>query len=794
MTKKKDFYIKIKPTIFAILFALTLVVVLITLFLQYYFSKDLATSATMDQFKLTSQKIDQKISTFDNNQNNLLSLLEVTKEIDVIPTKEQKHPLLNEFITILKNHNKLFAIYTANTNKEYYEIANIDVGKKLRAKYSLDEKAKWYIVKIYNEEDKIVGYEQFLDEGLNIIKTIKKDGSYDPTTRPWYKNAINHKNAIKTNPYFISNLDAKGITYAKRIKNSNSIVAVNMSLSSFNKFLNENSIHKENQILLFKDDFTLTDTINNDEKINDDLFKEIKVLMNKKIEQKNFLTNINQKEYLIHYSKVNSIYDSKNYLSIILPIDVVMEPYLNKIYHSLIISILILLIVMPIAWLLSRTLVNPIQKLVFENQKISNRKFDDVKIIDTIIKELKDLSISLFDMSKSIKDYEKKQEELMDSFIKVIASAIDAKSKYTGGHCERVPFLAIELTKKASLSNEGIFKDFKIETQEQQREIEVASWLHDCGKVTTPEYVVDKATKLETIYNRIHEIRTRFEVIHRDLTIKMYENILNGANKEEEETKLAQEHKKLIEEFNMIATSNVGGEFMNTEDIEQVKQIANRKWKKYFNDKIGLSIDELSRINNIDESYPKEENLLMDKKEHLIIRENFAQDDYDKHGFKNEVPKYLYNRGEIYNLCIQKGTLSAEERFKINEHIIMTIKMLKALPLPDSLKNVVEYAGSHHETLIGTGYPRKLKKEDMSIPARIMAIADIFEALTAADRPYKEAKTLSSSIKIMSFMVKDQHIDEDIFKLFLSSGVYKEYAKKYLKEEQIDDIDINNYL
>lgn len=244
----------------------------------------------------------------------------------------------------------------------------------------------------------------------------------------------------------------------------------------------------------------------------------------------------------------------------------------------------------------------------------------------------------------------------------------------------------------------------------------------------------------------------------------------------------------------MIATSNVGGEFMNTEDIEQVKQIANRKWKKYFNDKIGLSIDELSRINNIDESYPKEENLLMDKKEHLIIRENFAQDDYDRHGFKNEVPKYLYNRGEIYNLCIQKGTLSAEERFKINEHIIMTIKMLKALPLPDSLKNVVEYAGSHHETLIGTGYPRKLKKEDMSIPARIMAIADIFEALTAADRPYKEAKTLSSSIKIMSFMVKDQHIDEDIFKLFLSSGVYKEYAKKYLKEEQIDDIDINNYL
>ena len=158
------------------------------------------------------------------------------------------------------------------------------------------------------------------------------------------------------------------------------------------------------------------------------------------------------------------------------------------------------------------------------------------------------------------------------------------------------------------------------------------------------------------------------------------------------------------------------------------------------------------------------------------------------------VPKNLYNRGEVYNLTITKGTLTYEERFKIQEHIIMSIKMLEQLPFPQYLKKVPEYAGAHHETLIGTGYPRGLKKEDMSIPARIMAVADIFEALTASDRPYKDAKTLRESIKILHLMVKDKHVDADIFELFLKSGVYLEYAKKYLKKEQLDEVNIEDYL
>ena len=150
--------------------------------------------------------------------------------------------------------------------------------------------------------------------------------------------------------------------------------------------------------------------------------------------------------------------------------------------------------------------------------------------------------------------------------------------------------------------------------------------------------------------------------------------------------------------------------------------------------------------------------------------------------------------GEVYNLCIGRGTLTAEERFKINDHMVQTIIMLEQLPFPKHLKRVPEYAGGHHETMIGTGYPRRLTKADMSIPARAMAIADIFEALTAADRPYKKAKTLSESLRIMSFMKKDEHIDPDLFALFLETGVFSEYAEQYLLPEQIDEVDIDQYL
>ncbi len=442
-------------------------------------------------------------------------------------------------------------------------------------------------------------------------------------------------------------------------------------------------------------------------------------------------------------------------------------------------------------------LVNELERLKENFSGTADKIIKDIKRQERIMarsdkrqrKEYDELQQRLIE----VQGLQEAQKKLLDSFIELIAGAIDAKSKYTGGHCNRVPILANMLGKAASESGEGIFEDFQL-SERDAHELNIAAWLHDCGKVVTPEYVVDKATKLETIYNRIHEIRNRFEIIHRDLTIESLQRIIAGEEKASVEQWLAEEHAKLQEEFAFIAKANVGGEFMRDEDQQRVRDIGKREWTRYFDDRLGLSSEELRLIGDEAAETPARETLLADKPRHIIPREHFDYDEYERMGFKMPVPDALYNRGEIFNLTIAKGTLTYEERFKINEHMVMTIKMLEQLPFPDHLKNVPLYAGAHHETMIGTGYPRQLTKDDMPIPSRIMAIADVFEALTAADRPYKDAKTLSMSIKIMSFMVKDQHLDRDIFELFLKSGVYKQYAEAYLKPEQIDEVDIDQYL
>jgi hypothetical protein len=230
--------------------------------------------------------------------------------------------------------------------------------------------------------------------------------------------------------------------------------------------------------------------------------------------------------------------------------------------------------------------------------------------------------------------------------------------------------------------------------------------------------------------------------------------------------------------------------------IDRVEQIASIQWQRTIDDRLGISQDEMKRKERSAKAkLPVSEPLLNDRLDHIIPYDAPEKVGYDeKFGFRLEFSEHKYNQGEVYNLSIARGTLTAEERFKINDHIMQTITMLEQLPFPKHLARVPEYAGGHHEKMDGTGYPRGIKKDDMSIPARIMAIADIFEALTAADRPYKPPKTLSASLRIMSFMKKDQHIDGVLFELFLRSGIYMEYAKKYLMPEQIDEVDIEDYL
>jgi len=387
------------------------------------------------------------------------------------------------------------------------------------------------------------------------------------------------------------------------------------------------------------------------------------------------------------------------------------------------------------------------------------------------------------------------QEALLNSFIKLIAGAIDAKSPYTGGHCQRVPEITLLLAQAACDSDDPRFRDFNLDDKQWQA-LEIACWLHDCGKVTTPEYVVDKSTKLETIYDRIHEIRMRFEVLKRDAIINYWQQLSAGGDEKTLKDALDKALQELEGDFAFVAECNEGGEFMADDRVERLKRIAERTWMRTLDDRIGISWEELGRKNRAEKAeLPVEEKLLADKPEHVIERQDHERmPDDNPWGFRLDTPEYKYNRGELYNLSIARGTLSEEERFKINEQMVETIVMLNKLPYPRHMKNIPDIAGCHHETLDGKGYPRRLTKEETPITGRMMTIADIFEALTASDRPYKKAKKLSEAIRILSFMKQDRHIDPDLFELFLSSGVYLDYARKFLDPEQIDDVDISEYV
>lgn len=385
------------------------------------------------------------------------------------------------------------------------------------------------------------------------------------------------------------------------------------------------------------------------------------------------------------------------------------------------------------------------------------------------------------------------QQQLIDSMITLLAGAIDAKSPYTGGHCARVPELAMMLARAAEETGEGPLANFKLGSEDAWREFRIGAWLHDCGKIVTPEYVVDKATKLEANYNRIHEVRTRFEVLLRDARIAWFEGVIKGDDRAQLDATYKQRETQLQEDYAFVAECNLGGEFMGPERVERLRTIGGQTWKRHFDSSLGLAWEELSRQRQLPQELPVEEPLLADKPCHVITRTSEQVPDA-RYGFKMEVPEHLYNLGELHNLSVSRGTLTDEERYKINEHIVQTIIMLETMPFPANLSRVAEYAGTHHETLDGKGYPRKLTADELSVPSRIMAIADIFEALTASDRPYKKAKTLSQCIEILAGFRDRNHIDPDLFALFLRSGIYQTYADLYLLPEQSDEVDVESYL
>lgn len=328
-------------------------------------------------------------------------------------------------------------------------------------------------------------------------------------------------------------------------------------------------------------------------------------------------------------------------------------------------------------------------------------------------------------------------KSLFEAMILMINKAIEDKSKYTGGHCERVPQLTLMLADALSNQTEGTYADFHLDDSARY-ELRIASLLHDCGKLVTPVHVVDKSTKLESIFDRIELIDTRIELIKREAEIQLLRKQLTHPCTEAEASANQIKHQALIDQLNadgeFLRRCNFDGQKMSEEDIAKIKSISSQyAWTSAKGEKLPL-----------------------------------------------------LTQNEIENLSIRSGTLTDAERDIINYHINATINMLEALPWPIQLSRVPAIAGGHHERMDGKGYPKGLTGEQLSIQARMLAIADVFEALTACDRPYKKPMSLSQALKVMENFARNGHIDPDIYQLFLENGVHLKYAEAFLLPEQID--------
>lgn len=318
-------------------------------------------------------------------------------------------------------------------------------------------------------------------------------------------------------------------------------------------------------------------------------------------------------------------------------------------------------------------------------------------------------------------------EALFEAFIKLISLAIDQKSPYTGAHCQRVPEITLMLADAVNRTCEGPFASL-VMSKQLRYELKIAAMLHDCGKVATPVHVVDKATKLQTLFDRIELVETRLEILRRDAEIAFLRGWIS-------EPEWQARCRQAEEDGAFLRRINAGSESMCEADLRRAEQIATRHWR-------------------------------------------------DAQG--REQP--LLSQDELENLLIRKGTLTEDERRIINHHIEVTIGMLEALPWPRHLRRVPEFAGGHHEHMDGSGYPRGLTRAQMSVYARIMGIADVFEALTASDRPYKHGMKLSQAMAILAGMARDQQVDRDLFEVFVREKVWLEYARRYLPAGQVDEV------
>ena len=801
MSRKAMRRISIQTVIMASVFVICGTMGAVATGLQYYFGKTMALDAAQGLYSTVARNAERAIAELDVEASSITGLMSDVEANFLSLEQNPDHPALRLFAEVMESAERVYSIYFGFEDGSLLQLINLNSSEDVRESLGAEVSDRWILAHHVDEGGERVLMHSFLDADFSTRTTTLLDGEYDATQRPWYKMASQSQNVVFTKPYIFNSTKAPGVTYARRVGTSNVVVGVDIALSGLMELLKTELRGTGSDAFLFSKDGQPGLTLRSEQQgISHSISEEsLSGLISSGNTNRTLqVVSDEGRDFYVYLTSLGSSYAVGSYFGAAIYEERMLDPHMKQVYVSVWVSAGALLMLLLLAWWWARVIVKQINALAEQTLKVRHRKYSEVVDVPSKIIQFHHLSESLVHMAESIQEYERAQKELMDAIIKLIAEAVDAKSPYTAGHCERVPVLGVMLAEQASKANSGPFKDFALETQEQWREFETAAWLHDCGKISVPEHIVDKGSKLEVIYNRIHEVRMRFEVLWRDAEIDMLRKLIARPDQKEDlQAELNHAREALQEDYAFVAECNVGGEFLSDEKAERLQKIAERSWERNFSRLLGLSPVEELRLERLgllsEESLPVHEFLLADKPEHVIERDRKMELD-ERLGIEMEIPEALYNQGELYNLSIKRGTLTAEDRFKINEHMIGTIRMLDRVPFTDDLANVPHFASTHHETLRGDGYPRRLGEDDLGTLDRILAIADIFEALTASDRPYKKAKTLSESLKIMSFMVKDRHIDGELFRLFLETNVFGEYAQQYLKPEQIDEVDISDYV
>jgi HD-GYP domain-containing protein (c-di-GMP phosphodiesterase class II) len=788
----------IRMTVVTVFILATAITAAVAIGLHYYFGQSLAKRAAENLYTLAAAGVATELQGLKRVNSNILELLADNAD-HTAPGRESE--LLARFTGILERNPLFYGVYLGRGDGSFYEVINLAANEAAREALGASPADRWVVV---SDRDSGSGQRRsysFLDANLGRTGSRTETSEFDVKSRQWYVDAMEGEGIQRTGVYRFAQSNLPGRTLSRRVTGTDSVVAIDMTLTRISDFLRAHPVARHAAIYLYDREGGIIGSSLGSGVPADSLPTALltEIAADRTRHGRLQETQVDGKTLLVYAAPPVSPDAPETtqglFMGITAPLDSVAGPYLEKVKLSILVTAALLLLLLPASWLFATPIVRPIRQLALENDKVRQRHYDQVERVDSHVKELDELSESMVNMVEAIRAHELAQRRLMDSFIQLIARAIDDKSPYTAGHCARVPELAMMLAERAAASDLPPFRDFRMETEDQWREYRIAAWLHDCGKITTPEHVVDKGSKLETIYNRVHEIRTRFEVLWRDAEIDYWRGTLENPGDEPRlRAELEARRTALQEDWAFVADCNVGGEFLDEARRERLKRIAGITWERHFDNTLGLSpVEELRLADRVAQSLPVREQLLSDRPEHIIPR-NGPADYPPEFGIRMEVPQQLYNQGELYNLSISRGTLTREDRFKINEHMISTIKMLESLPFPPELANVPRWASTHHETMAGTGYPRKLPGEALSIPERIMAVADVFEALTAADRPYKRAKPISVAVDILHRMVLDNHIDRDCFELFIRNGVYLQYARRFLPPEQIDEVDIGRYL